>query len=65
MNVETIATSTVTASISATDYLQPFINEGDRKPSLDGSIVVFKNKSKRKEDMPNGLLKCLKSLDLI
>lgn len=43
MDIEKLATSAVTGYISKTDYLSPFINEGDKEPSWDGNIYVFKN----------------------
>lgn len=49
MDIEKLATSTVTISISATDYLSSFINEGDKEPSWDGTIYVDNDKSKKKE----------------
>lgn len=41
MDIEKLATSAVTGYISKTDYLSPFINEGDKEPSWDGNIYVF------------------------
>lgn len=48
MDIEKLATSAVTGYISKTDYLSPFINEGDKEPSWDGNIYVFNNRSKSK-----------------
>lgn len=45
MDIEKLATSAVTGYISKTDYLSPFINEGDKEPSWDGNIYVFNNSS--------------------
>lgn len=49
MDLEKIATASVTASISATDVLSPYINEGDKEPSWDGNIYIYSNKNKRKD----------------
>ncbi len=49
MDLETIATASVKSSISITDELSPFINEGDKEPSWDGNIYIYANKDKRKE----------------
>ena len=48
MDIEKIATAAVSASISATDYLSSFINEGDKEPSWDGTVYLFNDKSKKK-----------------
>lgn len=48
MDIEKLATSAVTGYISKTDYLSPFINEGDKEPSWDGNIYVFNNSSRSK-----------------
>ena len=49
MDLEKIATSSVAMSISATDVLSPFINEGDKEPSWDGNVYIYSNKDKKKE----------------
>ncbi len=49
MDLEKIATASVTESISVTDILSSFINEGDKEPSWDGNIYIHVNESKRKE----------------
>lgn len=49
MDTEVIATSSVKASVSVTDYLSPYINERDKEPIWDGSIYVFSDKSKSNE----------------
>lgn len=49
MDLEKIATASVKTSISITDELSPFINEGDKEPSWDGNIYIYANKDKRKE----------------
>lgn len=49
MDLEKTATSSVAMSISATDVLSPFINEGDKEPSWDGNVYIYSNKDKKKE----------------
>ena len=51
MDLEKIATASVKTSISITDELSPFINEGDKEPSWDGNIYIYANKDKRKESI--------------
>lgn len=41
IDIESLAVSTVTAIISKTGYLVPFIPTKDRGPSFDGCIVVY------------------------
>ena len=41
MDLEKIATASVVASISVTDVLSPFINDGDKEPSWDGNIYIL------------------------
>lgn len=51
MDLEKIATASVKTSISITDELSSFINEGDKEPSWDGNIYIYANKDKRKESI--------------
>jgi len=51
MDIERLATSAVTASISETDYLSAFINSGDKEPSWDGQVYVYRNKNKNKDNL--------------
>ena len=51
MDIERLATSAVTASISETDYLSAFINSGDKEPLWDGQIYVYSNKNKSKDNL--------------
>lgn len=48
MDIERIATATVTLSISQCDYLSSYISEGDREPSWDGNVYIHKDNSKKK-----------------
>ena len=51
MDIEQLATSAVIANISETDCLSAFINSGDKEPSWDGFIYVYKSKIKKKENL--------------
>lgn len=51
MDIERVATSFLSLSISKTKYLSPFINDGDKEPSWDGHIYVYCNKDKKKEHL--------------
>lgn len=51
MNTEIVATSAVKLSIAQTDILVPFINEGDREPSWDGTVYIHKDKSRSKDGL--------------
>ena len=49
MDIEKLATSAVADSISLTDVLSPFINDGDKEPSWDGNIYIYADKNKNKK----------------
>ena len=49
MDIEKLATSTIVDSISLTDVLSPFINDGDKEPSWDGNIYIYEDKKKNKK----------------
>ena len=49
MNIEKLATSAVEESISKTDVLDPFVNDGDKEPSWDGNIYIYADKRKTKK----------------
>lgn len=49
MDIERLATSAVVDSISLTDVLSPFINDGDKEPSWDGNIYIYEDKRKTKK----------------
>ncbi|WP_069997897.1 DUF4365 domain-containing protein [Cellulosilyticum sp. I15G10I2] len=51
MEIEKIATTTVVQSISRTDILSSFINDGDKEPCWDGAIYVYNNRNKKKENL--------------
>ncbi len=42
MDIEKVAVDTVSLAISKSDYLVPHINSGDKEPSWDGDIEVYK-----------------------
>ena len=46
MDIEKMATSAVEESISMTEVLSPFINNGDKEPAWDGNIYIYSNKKK-------------------
>jgi len=50
MGNEKVATSTVINSLAMTEYLDPFINDGDKEPFIDGTVYVYSNKNKSKDD---------------
>lgn len=49
MDIEKLATSAIVDSISLTDVLAPFINDGDKEPSWDGNIYIHEDKAKSKK----------------
>lgn len=51
MNIETLATSKITESISLTDNLVPYLTEGDKGPSWDGYILIYRDKKKTKDGL--------------
>ena len=46
MNNEMLAVSFLKIAIAKTDYLVPHINDGDREPSWDGDIEVYRKSGK-------------------
>ena len=42
MDIERVAVDTVSLAIAKSDYLVPHINSGDKEPSWDGDIEVYK-----------------------
>lgn len=51
MDLERIATSTVVESISRTETMSPFVNDGDKEPVWDGHIYIYADKRKKKENI--------------
>ena len=51
MDLEKIATSAVSESISMTDTMSAFINDGDKEPVWDGHIYIFADNSKKIENI--------------
>ena len=51
MDVERIAVSAVTDSISKTDLLTSFFNSGDKEPVYDGYVSIHRDKTKKKEGL--------------
>lgn len=50
MDIEKIATSIVTLYFSKMDNISPFISEGDKEPSWDGHIYVYKSTKGKKQN---------------
>ena len=51
MDIENLAASAVSESISLTDTMSPFINNGDKEPVWDGNIYIYKDRRKTKEGL--------------
>ena len=49
LSTEKIATSALTTCIAETDFLEPWINEGDKEPSWDGAIYAYSDKNHAKK----------------
>ena len=49
MDIEKLATAALKKSISQTDLLSDFVNDGDKEPSWDGNIYIYADKSKSKK----------------
>lgn len=48
-DIEIISVSAVKNSVVVCEFLEPIINERDKDPSWDGEILIYKNKTKKKE----------------
>ena len=51
LSTEKIATSALTTCIAETDFLEPWINEGDKEPSWDGAIYAYSDKNHAKKNL--------------
>lgn len=51
MDIERIATSALVSSISKTDTLRGFINDGDKEPCWDGNIYIYENSKHSKKNI--------------
>lgn len=51
MDIEKLATSAITNCIAGTDFLSPWISEGDREPSWDGFIYAYSKKNQAKKNL--------------
>lgn len=49
MDIEKLATAALKKSISQTDLLSDFVNDGDKEPSWDGNIYIYADKTKSKK----------------
>ena len=57
MDLEKIATSAIVSSISKTDTLSGFINDGDKEPCWDGNIYIHENSRHSKKNIKEYLLR--------
>ncbi len=46
--VEKIAISTINEALVITEFLDPFLKDGDKEPAYDGSVYIYDNKSNEK-----------------
>ena len=51
MDIERIATSALVSSISKTDTLRGFINDGDKEPCCAGNIYIYENSKHSKKNI--------------
>lgn len=51
LDIEKLATTAVTSSLSKTDRLNPFLSEGDKEPAWDGNIYIHENAKKSKKNI--------------
>lgn len=51
MDTEYLATAAIKRAIATTETLTPFIPEGDKEPSWDGHIYIYKDKNKGKQGL--------------
>lgn len=51
MDLEKIATSAIVLSISKTDTLSGFINNGDKEPCWDGNIYIHEDSKHSKKNI--------------
>ena len=51
MNIEKAATSKIDEVISGTDYLDSYINNGDKEPIWDGFIYAYLKKDKTNKSL--------------
>lgn len=53
--IETLAVNAVRDSIVVSDFLDQFIADNDKEPSWDGFVYIYKNKSKKKDNLKGRL----------
>ena len=46
--IELLSVNAVRDSIATSDFLEPFIQDNDKEPSWDGSVYIYKDKSRKK-----------------
>ena len=49
--IETLSVNAVKNSIVTSEFLDQYISENDKEPSWDGFVYIYKNKSKKKENL--------------
>jgi hypothetical protein len=49
--IENLAVSTVTESVTTSDYLSPFISDNDKEPSWDGHVYIYKSTNNKKDQL--------------
>ena len=57
MNLETLAIHAVGLSLSKTERISAFLNDGDKEPSWDGNIYIHENERRTKRILKKLLLK--------
>lgn len=53
--IETLAVNAVRDSIVVSDFLDQFIADNDKESSWDGFVYIYKNKSKKKDNLKGRL----------
>jgi len=54
--IEDLSVNAVRKSISLTDYLSPYINDNDKEPSWDGTVIIHSDKNCTKNDIKRVLV---------
>ncbi len=49
MDIEKLATSAIEDAIAKTDYITPYVNNGDKEPCWDGYLYAYTDTSKKNE----------------
>lgn len=51
MDIEKLATTAVTGSLSKTEYLSSYLSEGDKEPCWDGNIYIHEDSKRSKKNI--------------